>query len=119
MNMNMNLAQRDMRLFQIEQEIMNRKRLIIRKSKRLKKKTKVNEFLMGVKDDYVRYYNYITNEKEQQIVAMELLHKYLDDLKKTEHLADTELRHVEHDQKQILSEMGKFKKELDEIVNES
>ena len=115
----MSLAQRDLRLFQLEQEIINRKRLIIRKSKELKKKTKVNDFLIGVKNDYDKYHEYIMNEKEQQMVAMELLNKYLDDLKNTEHLADTELNNIEQDQKHILTEMRRVKKELDEIVNEN
>lgn len=115
----MSLAQRDLRLFQLEQEIINRKRLIIRKSKELKKKTKVNDFLTGVKNDYDKYYEYIMNEKEQQIVAMDLLNKYLDDLKNTEHLADTELNNIAQDQKHILTEMRRVKTELDEIVNEN
>jgi mRNA-degrading endonuclease RelE of RelBE toxin-antitoxin system len=58
-------------------------------------------------------------EKEQQMIAMDLLNKYLDDLKNTEHLADTELNNIEHDQKHILTEMRRVKKELDEIVNEN
>ena len=110
------LAERDMRLMQIEQEIMSKKNLLVKKKKELDKKNKQNKFLDDVKQDYSKYYNYVLKEKQQQYDALNLLNEYINDLVKTEHLVDTQLRTAKHDQKDILKEIGKVKAELDEFV---
>lgn len=112
------LAQRDMRLSQIEKEIKNKKMLLVRKRKDLDNKEKLNEYLSGVRTDYNKYYNYIVEEKQQQLNTLNLLNEYLDDLVRTENLVDRQLRTVRHDQKDILSEINNIKNELDNIIEE-
>lgn len=114
--MNLTLAQRDIFLFEIEQQIKNKKKMILNKRKELEKKEKINNFLGNVKNDYQKYFNYILKEKQQQYYAMELLNKYVDDLIKTNKLAENDLEKAKGDQHEILSEIGKIKKELDELV---
>ena len=111
------LAQRDIYLLQIEEEIKNRKGLLIKKKKQLDKKEKVNIFLQEVKNDYTNYYNYIVKEKQNQYQSLLLLKEYMDDLMSTNNLMDTELRTAKHDQKDILREIDKIKVELNEITN--
>jgi len=112
------LAQRDMRLSQIENEIKNKKMLLVRKRKDLDKKEKLNEYLSGVKTDYNKYYDYIVEEKQQQMNTLNLLKEYLDDLVQTENLVDRQLRTVRRDQKDILGEIDNIKNELDNIIEE-
>ena len=114
--MSLPLAQRDLHLLQIEQEIKNKKRLLVKKKKDLDKKHKLNHYLTGVKDDYFKYYDYILNEKQQQRDALMLLKEYINDLIKTEHLVDDQLRTAKHDQKDIIQEIDKVKAELDELI---
>ncbi len=114
--MSLPLAERDLDLLQIEQEIRNKKKLLIKKKKDLDKKYKLNHYLSGVKDDYSKYYDYILNEKQQQRDALLLLKEYINDLIKTEHLVDDQLRTAKHDQKDIINEIEKVKAELDELI---
>lgn len=114
--MSLPLAQRDLHLLQIEQEIKNKKRLLVKKKKDLDKKHKLNHYLTGVKDDYFKYYDYILNEKQHQYDALNLLKEYINDLIKTEHLVDDQLRTAKHDQKDIIQEIDKVKAELDELI---
>lgn len=114
--MSLPLAERDLHLLQIESEIRNKKKLLVKKKKDLDKKYKLNHYLSGVKDDYSKYYDYILNEKQKQSDALILLKEYINDLIKTEHLVDDQLRTAKHDQKDIINEIDKVKAELDELV---
>lgn len=114
--MSLPLAQRDLYLMQIQKEIKHKKKLLLKKKKELNKKTKLNEFLNGVNDDYNRYYDYIVNEKKQQYSALLLLKEYIDDLIQTENLVNDQLRIAKHDQKDIIGEIDRVKSELDELV---
>ncbi len=114
--MSLSLAQRDLQLIQIEQEIKNKKKLLVKKKKELDKTHKLNEYLVDVKKDYTKYYDYIVGEKQQQYNALILLKEYMSDLMKTENLVDAQLRSVKHDQKGIIGEIDKVKAELDELI---
>jgi hypothetical protein len=114
--MSLPLAKRDLYLLQIETEIKNKKKLLVKKKKDLDKKNKLNEYLSGVKTDYSKYYDYIVNEKQQQYTALKLLKEYMSDLVQTEHLVDQQLRHAKYDQKEIVQEIDKVKAELDELI---
>lgn len=116
MNFQIPLAQRDLQLIQIEQEIKNKKNLLIKKKKDLDKKQNLNNYLDSVKEDYSKYYQFIVQEKQQQYDSLMLLKEYMIDLIKTEHLVDDQLRTAKHDQKDILGEIDKVKAELDELV---
>ena len=114
--MSLTLAERDLHLLQIEAEIKNKKKLLVKKKKDLDKKIKLNEYLSGVKSDYSKYYDYILNEKQQQYNALNLLKEYISDLIKTEHMVDEQLRTAKYDQKEIIQEIDRVKGELDELV---
>ena len=117
MNFQLPLAQRDLHLIQIEQEIKNKKNLLIKKKKDLDKKQNLNNYLDNVKDDYTKYYQYIIQEKRQQYDSLILLKEYMNDLIKTENLVDEQLRTARYDQKDIIGEIDKVKAELDEFIH--
>ena len=117
MNFQLPLAQRDLHLIQIEQEIKNKKNLLIKKKKDLDKRQNLNNYLDNVKDDYTKYYQYIIQEKQQQYDSLLLLKEYMNDLIKTENLVDEQLRTARYDQKDIIGEIDKVKAELDEFIH--
>ena len=114
--MSLPLAERDLYLIQIEYEIKNKKRLLVKKKKELDKKQKLNHYLNDVHNDYTKYYDYIVGEKQKQYDSLMLLKEYMSDIIKTEHLVDEQLRTAKHGQKDILREIDNVKAELDEFV---
>jgi hypothetical protein len=115
-NKQLPLAERDLYLLQIETEIRNKRKLLIKKKKDLDQKHKLNHYLNDVKQNYSKYYDYILKEKQQQYNALILLKEYMNDLLKTEDLVDDQLRIAKHDQKDIIREIDKVKTELDELI---
>lgn len=110
------VADRDLYLLQIKEELENKKKLLLGKKKEMDRKEKDNQYLANVKNDYNKYYEYILNEKRQQFKAMNLLKDYMGELIQTENLLDTQLRTAKHDQQDILREISKIKNELDELM---
>ena len=119
MPVNISLSERDIYLYEIEDQINARRELILKKKKMLDTKQNVNHFLEGVKSDYQKYYQYIINEKQQQYNSMKVLQNYLDDLIKTSKFTNHEIHNVNHDQKELLSEMDKIKTELDKLIGQT
>jgi hypothetical protein len=113
----MELAQRDINMLQIEEVIREKRNLLVRKKKDLDKKVKLNDYLVNVRADYDNYYNYILNEKQKQYNSMLLLRDYLSDIMATDKLVDEQLRAAKHDQKDVILEIDKLKKELDELIS--
>lgn len=112
------LGERDLYLFQIEQEIKSKKDLLIKKKNELTKKSELNEFLTNVKQDYKMYYDYIIAEKQKQFSALTLLKEYLNDLVKTEKVVDIQMKKTKYDQNEIETELNKIKTELDELLRQ-
>lgn len=115
----MALAQRDMYLMKINDEIKKRRQLLLEKKKELEQKEKLNEFLSTVRQEYRNYYNHIIHEKQQQYEALRLLKTYLDDLATTEKSMNNKMRNAKYDQRQILQEMDNIRIELDGIVKQT
>lgn len=115
-NNQISLGERDLQLFQLEQEIKSKKELLLKKKGELTTKSKMNEFLTDVKDDYTKYYDYIVKEKQQQLSALTLLKEYLNDLVKTEKNIDNQTKKAKYDQREIEVELNKVKLELDALL---
>jgi uncharacterized protein YjiK len=115
----MNLAERDKILTQIEAQIEAKRNLLIKKRSYLEQTAKENAFLEGVKNDYQKYRDYIVKEKEDQIRAMNILKQYTDDLVVSSKLTEADIKKTKRDQHDILREMDKIKRELNEIIGAS
>jgi len=116
MRFDITLAQRDIYLAQIEEEIAHKKRLLIKKKKDLEKKERLNHYLVDVKDDYTNYYMYILKEKYNQLKAMMILKDYTEELMRSKEMMDHNLVNAKQDQREILGEIDKIKHELDELI---
>ena len=115
---NINIAERDLKLLELEDLIKAKTEMLLNKKKEIEKKEKVNKFLGTIKKDYTKYYEYIMKEKEEQYKAMDVLNQYVNYLSEDEELTGKYLDNVKRDQKEILNEMNRLKHELDKIVKQ-
>ncbi len=116
-HVNMPLVKSDERLLQIEGLIDAKRRMLLDKQKKLKFILKKNHFLDAVKNDYVNYYNYISQQKQDQITALELLNGYIHDLSYSGELSENNIEDAKFEQGKILREVKSIKKGLDNIIN--
>ena len=116
-HVNRPLVECDERLLQIEGLIYAKRRMLLDKQKKLKMIFKQNHFLDAVKNDYVNYYNYISQQKQDQIMALELLNGYIHDLSYSGELSENNIEDAKFEQGKILREVKSIKKGLDDIIN--
>jgi len=112
----MELAIRDHSIYQMKAEIENRKKLLCVKRRELQKTSKENKFLNGVLEDYNKYHNYIVENKKKQIMQFQMILDYIDSITKDLKLTDNQVTQATKDQKNILHELNKIKKDLDELT---
>ena len=113
----LSLAERDKYLSQIEGQINAKRKLLLKKRDYLNKSLKENTFLEGVKNDYEKYRNYIVKEKEDQLRVMNILKQYTEDISVSTKMTEANIKQTKKDQKEIILEMEKIKRELDEIIH--
>jgi hypothetical protein len=112
----MTLYERDQYVMIIENEIQKRRELLLEKRKHLKKVRNQNEFLEEVISDYGKYYGYIVEQKQEQMRALDMLNKYINDLIEKENMTSENLKDAKQEQKKIIYEMKKIKKGLDSFT---
>lgn len=108
--------EKDTYLRNIEQQIANKKSMLLKKRRELDEAKKDNEHLEGVRQDYEKYRQYIAKTKQQELNAMMMLKSYIDDLVINGHLTTTDLNNAKLEHARILKETEKIKKDLDEMI---
>jgi hypothetical protein len=110
------VANRDLKLLQLEEEIKRKKEFLLGKKIELEKKESLNEYLEIVKKDYMNFYEAEVNKKKKELQAMTILNDYIHFLEDEKHLVNNQLVTAKHDKKEILHEINKIKKELQQIT---
>ena len=113
---NPSLSERDQCLMKIENEIKYKRELLLNKRKHLKKIMNQNEFLKEVMTDYTKYYDYIIEQKKEQLIALDMLNKYIESLIQTEKLTSENIEDAKKEQQKIAHEVKKIKKNLDSLL---
>jgi hypothetical protein len=113
------LEKKDNEFMQIQQLIDVKKKFLVEKQKKLNFITKQNCFLEEVKNDYNKYYGYITKQKEDQIKALNLINEYIQNLTLSGELSIQNIKDAKEEQKKILMEMKSIKSSLDSIINDT
>ena len=116
-HLNHKLADRDLKLLQLDEEIRLKKALIFKKKLELEEKKGLNQYLEVVNDDYKKYFEGEVVKKKNELKAMTVLNDYISYLEDANHLIDNQLRTSKHDKKEILHEINKIKKDLDNLTN--
>ena len=71
------LAERDIYIMHIENQVNLKKKLLFEKSKSLGKNVKFNNILQHIRNDYQKYYDYIIQQKKEQMQALNILNNYI------------------------------------------
>jgi hypothetical protein len=116
-HVNDNVAERDLKLLQLEKEIKKKKDFLLKKRKELEKKEVLNQYLAIVKKDYDNYYEEQLETKKKELNAMSALNDYMIYLENQNHLVNNQLIIAKYDKKHISKEINKIKKELDNLMN--
>jgi len=117
--LDLDLATRDLYLQKIQDQILAKRQLLLNKQKMLQKTSKQNTFLHDVQKDYSKYYNFIIQQKENQIRSMNIIKQYLNDIVVSGKLTKKDIDEAKHEQENILGEIDHIKGSLDEIINET
>jgi hypothetical protein len=111
------LEKKDQQFLYIQQLIEEKRNLLLQKQRHLQKASRQNKFLEVVKNDYAKYYDYIAQQKREQIQSFELLNKYLQDLNVTNKLSKYNMEDAKTEQQKILNEIVTIKKGLNQLMN--
>jgi len=96
-----------------------KRRMLLKKQKKIQLLSKQNVFLEGIKRDYFNYNNYIIKQKQDQIIALELLNNYIKDLNKSGQLSENNIKDAKVEQNKILRELKMLKTSLDKIISDT
>lgn len=113
------IKENDERFIQIQQLIDAKRDMLINKQKKLRFISKQNKFLEAVKDDYQKFYEYISQQKRDQIKALEILDEYIKDLTLSGKLTKHNIEDAKEEQRKILKEVNAIKINLDSIINQT
>lgn len=113
------LRERDEQFIQLQNLIDSKKKMLIEKQKKLRFISKQNTFLETVKNDYSKYYDYIAQQKRDQIKALQLLDEYIKDLTLSGKLTKHNIEDAKVEQTKILREVKSIKESLDSIIDDT
>jgi hypothetical protein len=116
---NMPLVKKDEQFLHLQYLIDSKRRMLLEKQKKLRFVTKQNQFLDAVKSDYAKYYGYISQQKNDQINALNLLNNYIKDLTVSGQLSKNNIDDAKYEQERIMKEVNQIKKGLDNIMNDT
>lgn len=118
-NIRIPLMDMDEKFCKIQELIDIKNKLLLDKQRKIKLISKQNTFLDAIKNDYMKYNNYISQQKHQQILALELLDNYITDLTVSGELSKHNIEDAKSEQDKILKEIRSIKKGLDNIINDT
>ena len=119
MKMNNRINNDEDEYLHLQHVIESKRNMLLKKQKHLQKIAKQNAFLEHIKNDYLKYNNYIVKQKQEQITALHLLNNYIEDLSKSGQLSEHNVRDAKIEQKNIVKELRSIKTGLDKIMTNS
>jgi len=109
----------DDRLIQIENLIEAKKNMLIKKQKTLSQISQQNKFLGDVKNDYIKYNNFIIQQKQDQIKSFKIINDYINSLTISGKLNKYDIEDAKEEQKKIINEIKSIKHNLDDIIEDT
>jgi cell division septum initiation protein DivIVA len=111
------IRENDERFMYIQELIEAKRNMLVNKQKKFRFITKQNRFLDVVKHDYEKFYGYISQQKREQIKALEVLDEYIKDLTISGKLTKHNIEDAKEEQLKILRELNLIKESLDTIID--
>jgi len=118
MTINRPLELTDNEFLQLQLVIEAKRNMLLKKQKKIQRISKENTFLEQVKDDYLKYNNYIIKQKEEQVKALDLLNNYIKDLTNSGELSENNIKDAKHEQNKIKKELKTIQLGLDKLMND-
>lgn len=112
----MEIAKRDINIGKLKEELEYRRKFLLSKRNELLNIQHDNKYLLGIANDYERYYSKIKEERKQQLEAMQVLSDYVSKIANDTDITDELVTQSRHQQREIMNELERLKKELDEIL---
>lgn len=113
------IRENDERFIKLQELIDAKRDMLVNKQKKLRFISKQNRFLDAVRNDYEKYYGYITQQKKDQIKALQILDEYIKDLTISGKLTKHNIEDAKEEQSKILMEINSIKENLDSIIGET
>ena len=113
------IPENDNRLIQIENLIEAKKNMLIKKQKTLSQISQQNKFLGDVKNDYVKYNNFIIQQKQDQIKSFKIINDYINSLTISDKLSKYDIEDAKEEQKKIINEIKSIKHNLDDLIEDT
>lgn len=111
------VVQRDIKAKDLEKIINDKNKYLLEKRKEINQKKSINQFLEVVQNDYNNYFNYITDQKQEQLRSLQLLDEYIQTLTNNQKIFENENLVLEKDKHIILNEIDSLKNELNQLIN--
>jgi hypothetical protein len=115
----MSFLENSLILHRLQSEINRNKEEMLKERCEITKIKEQNKFLMGVQEDYNRYYNKMAEGKNKYKKQLEKLSTYLENQIEKAGLSENELRQAKFEQKNILKDLDKVKLDIDQMINTS
>jgi hypothetical protein len=111
------LAARDQMIDAIQNQINERKAMLLENHKNIQQTAKENEFLIEIAKDYKQYNDYIKKQKEEQIKSYGIIYEYLDKIIADTNFNTNALKDIKYEQSLIFNNINNLKNELDSIID--
>jgi len=111
------LKKKDEEFIHLQELIEKKRNSLMIKQQNLQVISKQNHFLEEVQKDYAKYYNFIVQQKRDQIKALELLNNYISDLTKSNNLTKHNIEDATEEQKKIMQEIKSIQNGLDSLIS--
>jgi len=115
----MSFLENSLILHRLQSEISRNKEEMLKERCEISKIKEQNKFLLGVHEDYNRYYSKILGGKSKYKKQLEILSNYLENQMEEAGISESELNKAKFEQKNILKNLDKIKSDIDRMMNES
>lgn len=109
-----NILNEERKFIQLQKRIEENKEYL--EKKQIEEEEDKITFLNDVKDDYEKYYNYIKNQKEQQVQALNFLENYFSALITRGKLSNENILEAKKEQDKIIKTINSIKNNLEELI---
>ena len=101
------IANKDLILSKIENEIKNQQNFILSQLTDIEKKRESNQYLNSIYEDYMKFKEYIVKEKTEQKMVMQKLLSYLEKSKMEEYYASRLIDQLNIEEKNVQQRLKK------------
>ena len=112
----MNIACTDLAILNVKGALHAHNENLMTKYKELKKASTDNAYLLDIVKDYAALLLNIKKQKQKQHDGLKKISDYIDHIAQDTNTTEQMLRQTKYDQKNLMNEMNRLRKEIDKLV---